>query len=59
LRAFNYGLKGETDPDYFKAKLKDVVVPEFVPKSGIQVQVKDEEPVDSTHANGEYYIFSQ
>jgi ubiquitin-activating enzyme E1 len=51
LRAFNYGLKGETDREVFKSKLKDVVVPEFVPKSGIQVQVKDEEPVDGG-ANG-------
>ncbi|KEI40633.1 uncharacterized protein L969DRAFT_85846 [Mixia osmundae IAM 14324] len=45
LRAFNYGLKGETDPEYFKRKLSEVIVPEFTPKSGVQVQIKDDEPV--------------
>lgn len=51
LRAFNYGLKGESDPAYFRSKLEEVLVPEFVPRSGVQVQVKDDEPVAG--ANGD------
>lgn len=47
LRAFNYGLKGEADPAYFRKKLAEVRVPEFVPRAGVQVQVKDDEPVSN------------
>lgn len=46
IRAFNYGLKGSTDPALFKKVLSKVIVPEFKPKSGVQVQVKDDEPVE-------------
>ncbi|GAA6062612.1 hypothetical protein JCM10212_002206 [Sporobolomyces blumeae] len=45
LHAFNYGLKGETDPKLFHQTLDTIQLPEFVPKSGVQVQVKDDEPV--------------
>lgn len=45
LHAFNYGLKGESNPEYFKKVLDGVFLPEFKPKSGVQVQVKDDEPV--------------
>lgn len=45
LHAFNYGLKGETSLEHFKKVLAQVHLPEFVPKSGVQVQVKDDEPV--------------
>lgn len=45
LHAYNYGLKGETSPEVFKKVLAQVNLPEFVPKSGVQVQVKDDEPV--------------
>lgn len=51
LRAYNYGLKGELDPNYFIRKLAEVEVPEFTPKSGIQVQLKDDEPTNS-QSNG-------
>lgn len=47
IRAFNYGLKGSTDPAVFERVLKTVVVPDFKPKSGVQVQVKDDEPVNN------------
>ena len=53
LRAFNYGLKGEADPAYFRKKLAEVRVPEFVPRSGVQVQVKDDEPVSNAAAGGD------
>ncbi|GAA5923643.1 E1 ubiquitin-activating protein UBA1 [Sporobolomyces koalae] len=45
LHAFNYGLKGENDPQQFHRTLDSIQLPEFVPKSGVQVQVKDDEPV--------------
>ncbi|KDE04948.1 ubiquitin-activating enzyme E1 1 [Microbotryum lychnidis-dioicae p1A1 Lamole] len=47
LHAFNYGLKGETDREMFMRTLDEVVLPEFVPKSGVQVQIKDDEPVNN------------
>ena len=50
LHAFNYGLKGETDPAVFRKVLDTVVVPEFTPKSGVQVQIKDDEPVANAPA---------
>ena len=43
LRAFNYGLKGEIDPAYFKKVLADVIVPEFTPKQGVKIQVNENE----------------
>ncbi|GAA5918144.1 hypothetical protein JCM6882_007288 [Rhodosporidiobolus microsporus] len=45
LHAYNYGLKGSRDVDSIKKTLDGVFLPEFVPKSGVQVQVKDDEPV--------------
>ncbi|GAA5909138.1 E1 ubiquitin-activating protein UBA1 [Sporobolomyces salmoneus] len=45
LHAFNYGLKGENDPKLFHQTLDSIQLPEFVPKSGVQVQIKDDEPV--------------
>lgn len=47
LHAFNYGLKGDTDPARFKKVLDSVHLPEFKPKAGVQVQVKDDEPVSN------------
>ncbi len=43
LHAFNYGLRGETDPAYFQKVLASIKVPEFVPKSNVRVQVNDNE----------------
>jgi len=44
LRAFNYGLKGNADPEYFKKKVAQVKVDPFTPRSGVSVQIKDDEP---------------
>lgn len=46
IRAFNYGLKGSTNISLFRKVLGRVIVPDFKPKSGLQVQVKDDEPVE-------------
>lgn len=47
IRAFNYGLKGSTDPSLFKKVVSTVIIPDFKPRSGVAVQVKDDEPVDT------------
>ncbi|EPQ59902.1 hypothetical protein GLOTRDRAFT_125688 [Gloeophyllum trabeum ATCC 11539] len=44
LHAYNYGLRGETDPAIFKKVADSVVVPEFTPKSGVKVQINDNDP---------------
>jgi ubiquitin-activating enzyme E1 len=46
LHAFNYGLRGEIDPAVFRKVADSVVVPEFTPRSGVKVQVNENEPVD-------------
>ncbi|KAF9982725.1 hypothetical protein BGZ65_002560 [Modicella reniformis] len=43
LHAFNYGLKGETNPEIFRQTLANVVVPEFRPRSGVRIQVNESE----------------
>ncbi|KAI0291745.1 ubiquitin activating enzyme [Russula brevipes] len=48
LRAFNYGLRGETNPAIFRKVADSVVVPEFTPRSGVKVQVNENEPVDNS-----------
>jgi ubiquitin-activating enzyme E1 len=48
LHAFNYGLRGETDPTIFRKVADSVVVPEFTPKSGVKIQVNENEPVDNS-----------
>ncbi|KAL7421709.1 E1 ubiquitin-activating protein [Cryptotrichosporon argae] len=45
LHAFNYGLKGERDPAVFRKVLESTTVPEFQPKSGVKIQVNENEPV--------------
>lgn len=46
LHAFNYGLKGETDREYFRKELENVIVPEFRPKEGVKIQVQENENMD-------------
>jgi len=41
LHAFNYGLRGETDPAFFKKVAASVPVPKFVPRSGVKIQIND------------------
>ncbi|KAI9025222.1 ubiquitin-activating emzyme E1 [Phycomyces nitens] len=45
LHAYNYGLKGETDPNYFYRELENVIVPEFKPKQGVKIQVVENETI--------------
>merc|ERR1712142_1322807 len=43
LRARVFGIKGSNDPEMIKGILKQVVVPEVQPKSGVQIAVTDAE----------------
>jgi len=43
LYAFNYNLKGSKDKAYILKALKDVHIPEFIPKSGVKISVTDQE----------------
>nr|GAT53895.1 predicted protein [Mycena chlorophos] len=52
LHAFNYGLRGETDPAVFRKVADSVIVPEFTPKSGVKIQVNENEPVQNQAAAG-------
>ncbi|KAH7916131.1 hypothetical protein BJ138DRAFT_1122053 [Hygrophoropsis aurantiaca] len=51
LHAFNYGLRGETDPIIFKKVADAVIVPEFSPRSGVKIQVNENEPVAQSSAD--------
>lgn len=53
LHAYNYGLRGETDPTIFKKIASSIKLPEFVPRSGVKVQINDNEPV-SNDDGGEF-----
>jgi ubiquitin-activating enzyme E1 len=44
LHAFNYGLRGSTDPVLFRRVADSIIVPEFTPKSGVKVQINDNDP---------------
>ena len=46
LHAFNYGLRGETDPSIFKKVADAVLVPEFTPRSGIKIQINENDPAE-------------
>ncbi|OCH92904.1 ubiquitin activating enzyme [Obba rivulosa] len=46
LHAYNYGLRGETDPSVFKKIVDEVIVPEFTPRSGVKIQVNETDPVE-------------
>lgn len=51
LHAFNYGLRGETDPALFRKIADSVIVPEFTPKSGVKVQINDNDPAPAAGDN--------
>ncbi|CCL99448.1 uncharacterized protein FIBRA_01466 [Fibroporia radiculosa] len=53
LHAYNYGLRGETDPAVFKKVADAVIVPEFTPRSGVKVQVNENEPVQQDSDTGD------
>ena len=52
LHAYNYGLRGETNPEIFKKVASSVQVPKFIPKSGIKVQINDNDPSPDAAAGG-------
>jgi len=43
LRAQIFGIKGNTDPNYFQKVLKNVLVPDFSPAEGVKIAANDEE----------------
>jgi ubiquitin-activating enzyme E1 len=47
LHAFNYGIKGSRDIDLFKKTIASMNIPEFKPKSGVKIQVNENEPVSN------------
>ncbi|RXK40091.1 ubiquitin-activating enzyme E1 [Tremella mesenterica] len=51
LHAFNYGLKGEKDPALFRKVLESMKIPEFVPKSGVKIQINENDPVANNDAD--------
>ncbi|KAG5646462.1 hypothetical protein DXG03_003512 [Asterophora parasitica] len=53
LHAFNYGLRGETDPAVFRKVADSVIVPEFQPRSGVKIQVSENEPVAQADGGGD------
>ncbi|KAJ1918876.1 E1 ubiquitin-activating protein [Mycoemilia scoparia] len=51
LFAFIYGLKGSRDRDYIAKLAAAVAVPEFQPKSNVQIKVTDDEPDKEGESN--------
>ncbi|KAG1753795.1 uncharacterized protein EDB91DRAFT_1286481 [Suillus paluster] len=51
LHAFNYGLRGESDPAVFKKVADSVIVPEFSPRSGVQIQITESDPVNQSSSD--------
>ena len=58
LHAFNYGLKGELTQEYFVKSLQSVIVPEFVPKTGVKIHVSESEAAQGGHVSGKRYSIS-
>ena len=52
LHAFNYGLRGDTNSALFRKVADSVIVPEFTPKSGVKVQISDNDPVPQATGSG-------
>lgn len=57
LHAFNYGLRGETNPTVFRRIVDHVIVPEFTPRSGVKIQISETDPVPQA-GGGEGRFFS-
>ncbi|KIL00025.1 hypothetical protein PAXRUDRAFT_130794 [Paxillus rubicundulus Ve08.2h10] len=53
LHAYNYGLRGETNPVIFKKVADSVIVPEFSPKSGVKIQINENDPVNNPTADSD------
>lgn len=52
LHAYNYGLKGERDLAVFRKVIESMTIPEFKPKSGVKIQVNENEPVANNNDEG-------
>jgi len=50
LRAAMYGLKGSTDPKFFKKAADAVMVPRFVPKKGVKIQANENDNAGGDNA---------
>lgn len=48
LRAFNYGLKGDNNPQTYVKVLSSIKVPEFSPSSSVKIQANDSDPDPNT-----------
>ncbi|KAJ3380046.1 hypothetical protein HDU92_006225 [Lobulomyces angularis] len=48
LHAYNFGLKGETDRNYFLKLLPTISVPVFEPKAGVKIQVTENENIPTS-----------
>lgn len=53
LHAYNYGLRGETDPAIFKKVASSIVPPKFAPRSGVKVQINDSDPDPEAGSGGD------
>jgi ubiquitin-activating enzyme E1 len=53
LHAFNYGLRGDTHAALFRKVADSIIVPEFTPKSGVKVQISDNDPVPQNTTTGD------
>merc|ERR1712038_1989380 len=51
LRAGMYGIEGRTDETYFVQVLKNVMVPDFVPKDGVKIAANEAE-AEKENSNG-------
>jgi len=50
LRAEMFGIQGRTDEEYFRNALKDVIVPDFTPRSDVKIAANDEEAKQESEA---------
>eukprot|EP00128_Syssomonas_multiformis_P002420 Colp12_sorted_trinity150504_noHs@8955 len=50
LHAVNYGLNGHTDRAVFAKVIENMMIPEFVPKSGVKIQVNENEAAQNNAA---------
>ncbi|KAJ3153574.1 SPS-sensor component ptr3 [Geranomyces variabilis] len=53
LHAYNYGIRGRVDQEYFRDILKGITLPEFVPKAGVKIQVVENEAPQASHNDGD------
>jgi len=59
LRARIYGIKGSKNPEEIKTILKQVVVPEFVPKTGVKIAVTDAEAQQQAEQGSDSQLLDQ